>query len=201
MNHLTWTQFVGISQGCKPSQFKPPEWSKVDELVAEAMNVENDKKLHDELLPLRHRYHKVQKEKRDKCGTQRSNEDNSVVLKREDFTVIIPAKKRKNKTLDELTSDKQLERRTELIWLQVCDVAENEDLDVWRLLGLLLKRCKNQKAKDFGSQLWEDKQSIQPTPDRHIHIDTTMAIYVGSSLGRQTYTTQRKILKLYKEVK
>ena len=173
-NHLTWTQLVQIFQDCKPSQFKPPDWAKVDETVAQVLSVK--------LLLLRHKFQKLQKENRDKLGSQRSQEDNTAVLKKEDLTTN-PAKKRKTKSLDEMTSDKQLERRTEQIWLQVCSAADNEGLDVWRLMGLLLKRCKNQKAKVFGSQLWKDKQSIQPTPDdHHIHIDTAMAIYVISFL-------------------
>ena len=112
-----------------------------------------------------------------------------MVLKREDFTIHpAPPKKRKTRSLDELLSNKQLERHTKLIWLQVCSVAEDEGLEVWQLMGVLLKRCKNQKANYFGCQLWDAKDSSQPPPDPHIQIDTAMAIYVDSSLGCQTYT-------------
>ena len=91
-NHLTWTQLVQIFQDCKPSQFKPPDWAKVDETFSQVLSVQNDEKLHQKLLLLRHKFQKLQKENQDKLGSQRSQEDNTAVLKKEDLTTN-PAKK------------------------------------------------------------------------------------------------------------
>ena len=55
-----------------------------------------------------------------------------------------------------------------------------------------MTRCENQKARDFGQKLWNESSL---SADR-IPIDTAMSVLVDSSLGRQTYTNQRKILKL-----
>lgn len=59
-------------------------------------------------------------------------------------------------------------------------------------MGLLLKRSHNSKARELGDELWNDSNS---SACPRIPIDTAMTILVDSSLGRQTYTNQRKILK------
>ena len=76
----------------------------------------------------------------------------------------------------------------------VQDYSAAEGLPEWRILGHLLTRCSNKKARDFGKELWSENDSA--AADTHIPIDTAMAVLVDSSLGRLTYTNQRKILKL-----
>ena len=194
MDELTWTQVVDIFVECKKSRFHPPNWEEVEKSIAASLNVENDSKLHDVLLPLRSKYLKLQKQEKGKHSGERVTTDNTVVLKRRDLNIISeePPKKRKSKSLTDLTSSKQLRRHTDKLWDDVCTFSRNEGQDEWRILGLLLTRCQNQKAREFGNHLWNDPDSAAQL---QVPIDTAMAILVDSSLGRQTYSNQRKILK------
>ena len=116
-------------------------------------------------------------------------------MKRKDLNITTSEetpKKRKSKSLSDLTSSKQLQRRTDKLWDDVCTSSRNEGQDEWRILGLLLTRCQNQKACEFGNHLWNDSPAHFQVP-----VDNAMAILVDSSLGQQTYTNYIMIFYLH----
>ena len=130
MNKLTWLQFLNICKQNKDSKFLPPNWTKVEYDVASILDVQNDSKLHDSLLPLRDKYFKHQKKNHLKDSSQRETND-IFVLNRQDLNACpAPPKKCKTKSLDQLTSDKQLQHRTDDLWNEVCKFSENDKCGV-----------------------------------------------------------------------
>ena len=94
------------------------------------------------------------------------------------------------KPLDDLDS-KQLKRRTQEIYDLVEKAAIKEKVSVDRLLGLLLKRSVSKKNRDIGEDLWNEHPK-PPVPT--LSDETTLAIYTDNSLGRRTYTNQKKLI-------
>ena len=101
-------------------------------------------------------------------------------------------KSRKRKSLEELSSQKQLKNRTNEMWEQVQLLAEEENVTESRILGLLLTRCSEKESRDIGKDLWESK-SIDDR--KKLPIDTALAIYTDCRLGRETYTSLKRVLK------
>lgn len=99
-----------------------------------------------------------------------------------------PVKKRKS--LDELTSRKQISRRVQLVFDQLKQYAEEEDIEVHRILGLLLTFSRQKAVSDIGESLWNNKTVNNP---KQVPVDTALTIYNDCSLGRLTYTNMRKI--------
>ena len=93
------------------------------------------------------------------------------------------------KSFEELDRKQQL-RRTEQIWENLNNVAENENLDVGRLLGFLLTRCSSVDDRDVGKKVF----AREKTTDSIIPIITALTIYCDCNLGRVTYSTQRRLL-------
>ena len=87
MSELTWTQFLNICKEAKPTNFSPPDWNNVEDVIATTLNVQKDTKLHDSLLPLRDKYFKAVKNSQKKHSTGRTEHDNTVILKREELTL------------------------------------------------------------------------------------------------------------------
>ena len=104
-------------------------------------------------------------------------------------------KKRRKKHFDDLKK-RQLLKRTQAIWdeIQICKFAEQEEVSEWRILGLLLTRCDDMDASKVGQSLWDGSFKENKNED-FISVDTAVTLMADSSLGRQSYTNQRKLLK------
>ena len=94
----------------------------------------------------------------------------------------------KKKKLDELQR-KQLIRRTDEIFNIVSEYANDEDLEIHRVLGLLLTRCEKKLHRDIGNKLW-----LNDFDEKICPIENTLALYTDCGLGRATYRNQRKLL-------
>ena len=103
-----------------------------------------------------------------------------------------PSSKRR-KSLDDITSRKQLLRRTDELYNSLCQIADCENISPHRLLGLLLTRGRtNRKVAEIGYSLWNDnlEESTQMIPE-----DVALTMYVDANLAKQTYTKMRKQFK------
>ena len=61
-----------------------------------------------------------------------------------------------------------------------------------QLLGLLLTRLPDQGSRDFGNSLWN--KTARETNEK-LSVDTALVMYTDCDLGRNTYTTQKNVLK------
>lgn len=204
MEKLSWEELKEIFIHCKPSQFKPPNWCAVEDIVSSKLGVLNDENLHHALGPFRKKFWVLKK----KQNSVKSNKRNSDIDVLEDLLVLDKSQlnpvqevededgqsrpKYIKKDLTDLKSKKALLKRTDKIWEDLCKFASSEEVEVHRLLGLLLTRCDNKGASKIGSNLWEENEEKL---NDGVSIDTAMAIMVDAGLGRQTYSNQRKILK------
>ena len=186
---LTWDGLFTICQAQKPSQFKPPDWDKVKAAVATTLAVQPSDLLNSAIDELKPTYNKFAASRKNKGSAQRECKD--VVLDSRDFNLpaVVPRKKQK-KSLDQL-GDRQLKARTEEIWSKVEEYAEENDETPLRVLALLLKKCKDKRAREFGDSVW---QGAEPSSSTISH-DAAMAIMVDCQLGRETYSKLRKTLK------
>ena len=66
----------------------------------------------------------------------------------------------------------------------------NRKINIYRWLGLLLTRYDEKGAKDLGETLWNNRN----VEEKQVSLETSLIIY-DCSLGRSTYTKQRKLLK------
>ena len=73
----------------------------------------------------------------------------------------------------------------------IATFAQQENISIYRLLGLLLTRCDEKGAKDLGETLWNNRN----VEEKQVSLETSLTIYNDCSLGRSTYTNQRKLLK------
>ena len=192
---ITWDEFCLICRGSKPSNFKPPNWDTVETNVATKLSVEQDSLLHDKLVELKTRYNRFASARRNKGSDQRDVPCTDVVLDSEDFVPItIPEaevpKKKPKKSLDQL-GQRQLKTRTEEIWLQVQQFAEENGETPLRILALLLRKCQDQGARQFGESVWH-----QSAPSKSkISDEAALSIMVDCQLGRDTYSKLGKTLK------
>ena len=200
---LSWKQFCQICKENKPSQFKPPDWAKVETAVAEKLKIDReDKKFHEQLVDLKSRYKKYQTSQKGSYSKDRSKEPSEYVLDSSDFTAAVlpenqspPPLKKPRKSLDEL-GKKQLKSRTEEIWTQVELYAEENNETPLRILGLLLKKCNDKNAREYGDHIWsQSSDTATPRQSKTITNDSAIAIMVDCQLGRETYSKLRKILK------
>ena len=119
---------------------------------------------------------------------------NSIILENEsiDLTDEEPPKKKRVYNLiqlDELQR-KQLKRRTDDLFKNVKEFAENENVSVERLLGFLLTRSsKSPRIRAVGESLWNNEVS-----DDKISTNTCLTLYNDCKLGRVTYNRMRKLL-------
>ena len=124
-----------------------------------------------------------------KKGPRQASTD--IVINSDDFASSRPnPPPKKRKSLELLTSRKQLSRRMEPIFNEIKQYANEENVEITRVLGLLLTLCGSKAVSDIGERLWNDKLS----DDTKVPVVTSLAIYNDCNLGRQTYTKQRKIL-------
>ena len=186
---LTWDDFFSICQVQKPNQFKPPDWDKVKAAVATTLAVQPSDLLNTKIDELKSMYNKFAASRKNKGSAQRECKD--VVLDSKDFNLpaVVPRKKQK-KSLDQL-GERQLKARTEQIWSKVEEYAEENDETPLRVIALLLKKCKDKRAREFGDSVW---QRAEPSSSMISH-DAAMAIMVDCQLGRETYSKLRKTLK------
>ena len=186
---LTWDDFFSICQEQKPNQFKPPDWDKVKAAVATTLAVQPSDLLTTKIDELKSKYNKFAASRKNKGSAQRECKD--VVLDSKDFNqpAVVPRKKQK-KSLDQL-GERQLKARTEQIWSKVEEYAEENDETPLRVIALLLKKCKDKRAREFGDSVW---QRAEPSSSTISH-DAAMAIMVDCQLGRETYSKLRKTLK------
>ena len=188
----------------KPSPNRLPTVEVILDYVSKELNLPANEELFD-IIKLQLRYYKqkasqLQKQK----GTERGSLgdpakiviDTAVI----DNTVFNETpepekKKRKTKHFDDLKK-RQLLKRTQAIWdeIQICKFAEQEEVPEWRLLGLLLTRCDDMDASKVGQSLWDGSFKENKNED-FISVDTAVTLMADSSLGRQSYTNQRKLLK------
>ena len=194
MSKVTWSAFLDLCKAKKPSQFKPPDWDEVCTELSSMLCVENDSVLRGALVPLRERYFKETKSKQLKHSAERDTQDNEVpVLKSVDLNPCssqpVEQKKRKTKSLDQL-SEKQIYRRINELWKDVEKFASDNNESTLRIVSLLLSRCGDRQGKEFYEQVWSG------TPkDKKVSNDSALAILNDCDLGRETYGRLRKILK------
>ena len=81
------------------------------------------------------------------------------------------------KSLDQL-GERQLKARTEEIWKKVEEYAEENDETPLRIIALLLKKCKDKRAREFGDSVWQRPETSIST----ISHDAAMAFVVDSQL-------------------
>ena len=193
---FTWDDFFEISQGQKPSNFKPPDWEKVKAVISEKLEICNDEKLHARVVELAIRYGKFVKSKNAKCSSKRLTSCRDIVIDSEDFSSSSaenPSKKQR-KSLDQL-GDRHLKTRTDDLWRKVEAYAEENNETPLRIVALLLKKCKDKSARDFGDQIWAQPiLKAAPHKPKTLPIDAAVAIMVDCQLGRDTYTKLRKIV-------
>ena len=148
---LTWDDFFSICQVQKPDQFKPPDWDKVKAAVATTLAVQPSDLLNTKIDELKSMYNKFAASRKNKGSAQRECKD--VVLDSKDFNLpaVVPRKKQK-KSLDQL-GERQLKARTEQIWSKVEEYAEENDETPLRVIALLLKKCKDKRAREFGDSV------------------------------------------------
>ena len=99
----------------------------------------------------------------------------------------------RKRPLEDLCSRKQLLRRTDEIWAKIQDVAAEEKVTSTQLMGLLLTRCSDQEAKKFGDSLWSKSLPLCRNNEK-LPVDTALVVYTDCNLGRNTYTTQKRLL-------
>ena len=199
---LTWDEFFNICQAQKPNNFKPPDWEKVKSVIVEKLAVLDDDLVKDKLSVLRTRYGRCIKALSSKTSADRKAECSAVVLDSEELNPVVldekpPLKKRKIKSLDQL-GEKQLKYRTDAIWKKVEEFAEENEESTLRVMGMLLKKCKEKSARELGDEIWQQPSSSRETSSsrsKFISKDAAIAIMVNCSLGRDTYSKLKKILK------
>ena len=98
----------------------------------------------------------------------------------------------RKRPLDELDSRRQVLRRTDKILGKIQAVATEENATTSQLLGILLTRCSDQESRDIGHSLWD--KSSPPSKKQNISVDTSLVIYTDCNLGRNKYTTQKRVL-------
>ena len=195
---LTWDEFYGICQSHKPSQFSPPDWEKIEEAVAAYLAVQQSPALHSKILELKSRYSKYRSNQQKRKSHERDAPCTDVVLESDEYepleSVSDVPKKKTRKSLGDL-GERQLKNRTEELWLKVVDYAAENDETPLRILALLLKKCNDKGARDFGESIWNQKTSSSSSTSSTLNLDTAMAIMVDCKLGRETYSKLRKTLK------
>ena len=167
---LSWKQFCNICKESKPNQFKPPDWTNVETLVAEKLKIDSkDKKFQEQLVQLKSRYKKHQTSQQGSYSKDRNKEPSEFVLDSSDFTAAVlpenqspPPLKKSRKSLDEL-GKRQLKSRTEEIWTQVELYAEENNETPLRILGLLLKKCNDKNAREYGEHIWSQSADTATT--------------------------------------
>ena len=93
-----------------------------------------------------------------------------------------PVKKRTS--LDYLSSEKQLQRRTKEMYDKLKRYAEDEGIGITRILGLLLSysgTSDTSDVSDYGWKLWRESSLVNKTK---VPVATSLAIYCDSNLGR-----------------
>ena len=198
---ITWDEFCLICKDAKPSNFKPPNWDTVETDVATKLSVEQDHLLHDKIVELKTRYNRFTAARKNKGSEQRDVPCTDVVLDSEDFVpIVVPEaevpKKKPKKSLDQL-GEQQLKNRTEEIWTKVKEYAEENNETPLRILALLLKKCNEKTARDFGDHVWQQpaSSSISDHNLLTINVNAGMAIMVDCQLGRETYSKLRTTLR------
>ena len=81
----------------------------------------------------------------------------------------------------------------------VKEVAAEEDVEVYRVLGFMLSHCTKSNYADLWKSIWEDKRNkSKPTSvmETHVPILTAMTIYSDCGPGQQSSTNQRKLFSL-----
>ena len=210
MEKLSWEELKDIFIQCKPSQFKPPDWCAVQDIVSSKLGVLNDENLHEALVPFRKKFSVLKKKQKSVWSNERNSDVDALVLRKSQLNPVQEndsdseevdevededgqsRPKYIKKDLTDLKSKKALLKRTDKIWEDVCNFASAEGVEVHRLLGLLLTRCDNKDVSKIGSNLWEENDEKL---NDGVSIDTATAIMVDSGLGRQAYSNQRKMLK------
>ena len=117
-----------------------------------------------------------------------------VVLNGDDLDqneILPPPGKKRHKSLDNITSHRNLPHRTVDAFSNVKIFALEEGVEISRILGLLLTKCETSLALRCGKLLWE--ANYDPLPENNkssllVPVETALAIYHDSSPGRQTYS-------------
>ena len=196
---MTWKAFVQICNDKKPSPFKHPVWEDVYQELSTRLGVPNNELLHENVRPLRERYFKLKKSSQKKWSADRPEDSDEIVLRSEDLstsdTIIAtePPKKRKTKSIDQL-GEKQTLRRTDDLWNMVQEFSAENNETPLRILSLLLQRCGDKHARQFGKEVWmEGNDSTKK--DKLISVDAALSIKADCNLGREKYYHLRKNLK------
>ena len=178
---LTRSQLCLIIQEAKPDRFSFPSDRELTDIVAKKLSIVSNSQIRDIL-------------KRELYLFKRSKNygDETVVLdslKFEEVDQHGPPPPKYRKSLDDV-SRRQVLRRTDPIMAEISKVAAEESVEVYRLLGLLLTRCKDKQISDIGEMLW--KKGSQDTTTK-LPIETALVMYTDCGLGRETYTNQKKL--------
>ena len=161
MSEVTWNAFLQICKDKKPNSFKNPVWEDVCQELSTRLGVPNNELLHENVRPLRERYFKVKKSNQTKWSTDRPTtaDNDEIVLRSADLspsdTIIAtePPKKRKTKSLDQV-GEKQVQRRTDDLWKMVEEFSAENNETPLRIISLLLQRCGDKRARQFGNEVW-----------------------------------------------
>ena len=78
----------------------------------------------------------------------------------------------------------QENRRTESIWNKVKKMANEENIDVSKILGLLLTRCESVKLKHIGPKILNG--DLEDEQKKEIPTITALTIYCDCNLGKET---------------
>ena len=134
----------------------------------------------------------------DKIGSLGSNETIILTYQHDNEEINLNhCRKRSLTPLKNLESRKQLLRRTDQIWEQIQTVAQEENTTASELLGLLLTRCADKSIRNVGNSLWHTSQPPSSPTHPHsnkINTNTALVIYTDCNLGRQSWTTQKRVL-------
>ena len=182
---LTQQELFEIITNLKPSKTKRPDVNLLSTHVAAMMDV----KLCDDLKNIMKKQLLSYKRARE----SRTDGNSDVVVDSGDYestAAINEAPIKKRKSLDNL-SRKQILRRTDEQFKSLEKFASDEGIELARVLGLFLTRCKTKSMQDIGNQIWLD--GIKETPNQ-LPVQTSLTIYHDCNLGRQTYTQQRRIM-------
>ena len=181
MSEVTWNAFVQICDDKKPSLFKHPLWEDVYQELSTRLGVPDNELLHENVRPLRERYFKLKKSSQKKWSADRSEENDEIVLRSDDLspsdTIIAtePPKKRKMKSLDQL-GEKQMLRRTDDLWNMVQEFSAENNETPLRILSLLLQRCGDKQARQFGKEVWMEGNVSTKKKDKMISLHASLSI-------------------------
>ena len=139
MPHLKSNEFVFIVKSTMLQPNLPPNWIDVELIVSKKLQVLNDRKLNDKISKLKKEFNKQLKVNNNHHSANREVND-YICINSDNLTPFAennePSAKRM-KHLDNLSSRKQLVWPTGQLFSDIATFAQQENISIYRLLGLL----------------------------------------------------------------